>query len=124
MWTESLVVALTVAVPVTLVAILVQILSALLERSGPIRLRHWAEESEGRILDLFEAPVRFEVFRFLLGWLAKLAPVALVVVVWPTLRGTAADPLLMTIIIVVALVAVTELLNAPCVSSRCSTAWR
>ena len=111
MWTDLPAAALIVALPVTLLAILVQILSALLERSGPIRLRHWAEESEGRILDLFEAPVRFEVFRFLLGWLAKLAPGAMVLAIWPTLQGVAVEPLLVAVIVVVALVAATELLS-------------
>jgi putative hemolysin len=53
------------------------VLSALIERSGPIRLRHWTEEAEGRLLRLYEQPVRFEAFRLILSILAKLAPLAL-----------------------------------------------
>jgi len=52
-------------------------LSALIERSGPIRLRHWTEEAEGRLRLLYERPARFEAFRLLLSALAKLSPVAL-----------------------------------------------
>jgi CBS domain containing-hemolysin-like protein len=52
-------------------------LSALLERSGPIRLRHWAETAGGRLRRLFEAPARFAVFRFLLGLLARVSLVGL-----------------------------------------------
>jgi CBS domain containing-hemolysin-like protein len=53
------------------------LLTALVERSGPIRLRHWVEESGGRLRALFERPARFAVFRFLLNLLAKLVPLAL-----------------------------------------------
>jgi putative hemolysin len=52
-------------------------LAALIERAGPIRLRHWAEEAEGRIRRIYESPERFEAFRLILSVLAKLAPVAL-----------------------------------------------
>lgn len=53
------------------------LLTALLERSGPIRLRHWVEEAGGRLRALFEQPSRFEVFRYLLNVSAKLAPLLL-----------------------------------------------
>lgn len=59
--------------PVTVAA---SALSALIERSGPIRLRHWAEEAEGRLRGLYESPARFEAFRLILSVLAKLFPVA------------------------------------------------
>ncbi len=62
-------------------------LSALVERSGPIRLRHWAEEAEGRLRRLYEQPVRFEAFRLLVAILAKLSPVALLWVVAAWLAG-------------------------------------
>lgn len=111
MWTESQVIALAVAIPVAVLVILVQVLSALLERSGPIRLRHWAEEAEGRILTLYELPLRFEVFRYLLGGLAKLAPLALLLVFWPLFQGWFAKPLLASILAVILIVAATELLS-------------
>jgi len=58
--------------------ILVPVLSALLERSGPIRLRQWAEEAGGGLRRLYDAPVRFGVFRFLLSLLSRLIPIVLV----------------------------------------------
>jgi len=61
----------------TLLAPLAALLTALVERSGPIRLRHWVEESGGRLRALAERPARFEVFRYLLNLLAKLVPLAL-----------------------------------------------
>jgi CBS domain containing-hemolysin-like protein len=64
--------------PVTL---LLSTLSALLERSGPIRLRPWAEEAGGRLLTTYEDPQRFEVYRFLLSVAARLALLALAAVV-------------------------------------------
>ncbi len=51
--------------------------TALLERAGPIRMRHWSEEAGGRLRELFEDASRFAVFRFLLNLLAKLVPLAL-----------------------------------------------
>jgi CBS domain containing-hemolysin-like protein len=54
-------------------------LAALLERSGPVRLRHWAEEAGGELLALYRRPGRFAAFRFLLSFAAKLAPLALFV---------------------------------------------
>ena len=58
--------------------VLVPVLSALLERSGPIRLRQWAEEAGGGLRRLYDAPVRFGVFRFLLSLLSRLIPIVLV----------------------------------------------
>jgi CBS domain containing-hemolysin-like protein len=72
-WLSAL--TLVVAVPAT---VLVVLLSALIERSGPIRLRHWADEAEGRLLALHGQPARFEAFRFLVAGLAKLLPAVLV----------------------------------------------
>lgn len=71
-----------VAVLATLVGVLAQVLSALLERSGPIRLRHWAEESGGRLLQLYELPIRFEVYRSLLSWLSRLSPIWMFLAYW------------------------------------------
>ncbi|HYU35809.1 MAG TPA: hemolysin family protein [Thermoanaerobaculia bacterium] len=53
-------------------------LSALLERSGPIRLRQWAEDAGGGLRRLYDVPVRFGVFRFLLSLLSRLIPIVLV----------------------------------------------
>ena len=56
---------------------LLSTLSALIERAGPIRLRHWAEEAEGSLRRLYDRPDRFEAFRLTLSTLAKLAPATL-----------------------------------------------
>ena len=58
--------------------VLFPVLSALLERSGPIRLRQWAEDAGGGLRHLYDAPVRFGVFRFLLSLLSRLIPIVLV----------------------------------------------
>jgi putative hemolysin len=62
-------------------AALVSVLSALLERSGPIRLRHWSEEAGGRVRALYEQPVRFAAFRSLLSLASRLLPIAFYVAV-------------------------------------------
>ncbi|HVS04197.1 MAG TPA: hemolysin family protein [Thermoanaerobaculia bacterium] len=59
-----------------LVMALLAILTALVERSGPIRLRHWAEEAGGGLRVLYTRTPRFEAFRFLLSVLARLAAIA------------------------------------------------
>src|SRR6185295_13246858 len=58
-------------------SVLLSVLSALLERSGPIRLSHWAEEAGGSLRLLYESRLRFGVFRSLLSLLARLAPIGL-----------------------------------------------
>jgi CBS domain containing-hemolysin-like protein len=69
-WTPLLLVALPAAVALLSLA-------ALLERSGPIRLRHWAEEAGGALRRLYDSPARFEFYRFLLSLGARLALIAL-----------------------------------------------
>jgi CBS domain containing-hemolysin-like protein len=54
------------------------VLSALLDRSGPIRVRHWVEEAGGRLRRLFDAEDRFEAYRYLLSLFARAAPVVLI----------------------------------------------
>lgn len=99
------------ALLVTLLALLAQLLSALLERSGPIRLRHWAEEAGGRLLALYDRPLHFEAFRFLLGWSAKFAPLALFLAFWPVFRVTRIRSALYAALTVALLMAFSELLT-------------
>jgi putative hemolysin len=47
-------------------------LSTLLERSGPIRLRHWAEEAGEPLLSFCQDARRFEIFRMLLSATSRL----------------------------------------------------
>lgn len=87
------------------------VLAALLERSGPIRLHHWADEAAGRLQRLYESPSRFRLFLFLLSSLAKLLPVVLVAALW--LGPVGGDRRSATIALgaVSLLVLVTELVN-------------
>ncbi len=63
------------------------VLSALLERSGPIRLRHFSEEAGGRLRQLLESPHRFEAFRYLLSFWAKVLPAAFAAALLQLLRA-------------------------------------
>jgi CBS domain containing-hemolysin-like protein len=93
-------------------AVLTATLSALLERSGPIRLRHWAEEAGGSLLALSEAPARFGVFRYLLSLLARTLPILITALLATLLtRWNRAYPVLWSLVPVLALVAVTEAVN-------------
>ncbi len=69
-----------------LVSSLLAVLASLLERSGSIRLRHWAEESGGRLQRLNESPPHLAAFRYLLSFLARLAPVLLFVALFRAIR--------------------------------------
>ncbi len=75
---------LAAAVPL---AILLSVLSALLDRSGPIRLRHWAEEAGGGLRRLNDSPARFDAFRFAVSLAAKVMPLAVVAALWAVLDG-------------------------------------
>ena len=95
------------------------VLAALLERSGPVRLRHWAEEAGGGLLALFEHPERFETYRFLVSFLAKAAPVGLAVALGSFLTGLGvARPFLWAVGSTVLLVATIELVNRRLVARR------
>jgi CBS domain containing-hemolysin-like protein len=94
------------------VAIVASVLSALLERSGPIRLRHWAEEAGGSLRRLFEVPVRFGVFRYLLSLGSRIAPIGLFLALLALLQGwNRARPAAWALGIVLLLVAVIEAVN-------------
>jgi putative hemolysin len=94
------------------VAALSALLSALLERSGPIRLRHWAEESGGRLRQLYDDPARFILFRYLLSLTARLAPLLLFVALVEMLAGLRAlHPTAWALGSVLFLVAAIELVN-------------
>lgn len=68
------------ALGAALFVVLTSVLSAMIERSGPIRLRHWAEGAGGRLLALYDAPRRFEAFRYLMSVVAKVAPAVLALI--------------------------------------------
>jgi CBS domain containing-hemolysin-like protein len=56
---------------------LLSLATVFLERSGPIRLRHWVEETGGHLRRLWEDPARFGLYRYLLNLTAKLLPLGL-----------------------------------------------
>ncbi|HEX4954620.1 MAG TPA: hemolysin family protein [Thermoanaerobaculia bacterium] len=61
----------------TLATVISIVISALLERSGPIRLRAFAEEAGGSLRRLYDRPQAFEAFRHLLSLGAKVLLAAL-----------------------------------------------
>jgi CBS domain containing-hemolysin-like protein len=90
-------------------SVMAAVLSALLERSGPIRLRHWAEEAGGGLRRLYDTPVRFGVFRYLLSLGGRLAPIALFVALAELLNTwQRAHAWAWSLAVVVLLVAATE----------------
>jgi CBS domain containing-hemolysin-like protein len=96
----------------TPVAMTAATLSALLERSGPIRLRHWAEEAGGSLRKVFETPVRFGVFRYLLSLLSRTLPIVLAALLTGCLiRFERAHPMLWAFGVVLLLIAAAEAVN-------------
>jgi len=79
---DLLVPAIWASLALGLLSVLGPVLSALVERSGPVRLRHWVQEAKGGLKSLYDQPARFEAFRFLLSLGAKVAPAALVLALW------------------------------------------
>ena len=69
-------------------SVLLSILSALLDLSGPIRLRHWAEEAGGGLRRLNDHPARFEGFRFLVSLASKVMPLVVMAALWAVLQGS------------------------------------
>jgi len=91
--------------------VLLLVSSALIERSGPIRLRHWAEEAGGKLRLLYGTPRQLESFRLLLALAARLSPLLLWAALSGFLRGAVTQPLLVAGVAVALLVTATELLN-------------
>jgi putative hemolysin len=93
-------------------ATLLSVLSALLERSGPIRLRHWAEEAGGRLRALYDQPIRFGAFRALLSLAGRLLPIALYAAVAALLASVGGrHPVAWSLAIALALLAAVEVTN-------------
>jgi putative hemolysin len=106
--------ALVLLLPTTVFA---SVLSALLERSGPIRLRHWAEEAGGRLRRLYDTPVRFAVFRYILSLASRLAPIGLFVTIAELLAHfRILHPGAWALAMVLLIVAATEMTNRTLVS--------
>lgn len=96
-----------VAPLVTGLTVLLQGLSALLDLSGPIRIRHWLIESGARLQTLGDRPGRLTAFRALLDWSARLASFTLLLVLW---QGRSALRLGVSFALVAGLVLLVELI--------------
>jgi len=103
-------------------AVLASALSALIERAGPIRLRHWTEEAEGALRQLYDQPARFEAFRLILSALSKLLPIA---VLWSLASWLGASGMVrdgsMAVLWALALVAPVVVANE--IANRYLVAW-
>jgi CBS domain containing-hemolysin-like protein len=100
-------------------------LTALLERSGPIRLRHWAEEAGSGLRDLYARVRRFEAFRYLVSLLARLSMVGLYgSASWALAQAGVPAPLLWGALTVLPLIGAIELGNRYLVGHHAEAALR
>jgi CBS domain containing-hemolysin-like protein len=84
-------------VPTTLLAwillaaagLVCHLLATLLDRSGRIRLRHWAEEAGGGLRALYGRPERFLAFRGFLAWTAGALPLLGLLLAWAAFASPA-----------------------------------
>ena len=89
---------------------LLSVATAILERAGPIRLRHWVEGASGRLRALWEDRRRFAVFRFLLNLFSKALPLALTVILALAAEASGVShPFALSLVLVTLLLAVAEL---------------
>jgi CBS domain containing-hemolysin-like protein len=108
--TSSIPLLLWIALALALLAPLLTFATGLLERAGPIRLRHWVESAGGRLRGFWEDPRRFGLYRLLINLLAKIVPLTLCLAI-----GLAAEaggwprPFLTAVLSVAALLALTEI---------------
>ncbi|MEM7584444.1 MAG: hemolysin family protein [Acidobacteriota bacterium] len=97
--------------PMVPLAIFFAVSSALLERSGPIRLRHWAEEAGGNLRRLYDQPARFEAFRLLVTSAALALPLMAILVVWGLLNQYVQSAWWLALLGVAILTLIVELVN-------------
>ncbi len=105
-------------------SIQLSVLSALLERSGPIRLRHWAEEAGGALRRTYDKPASFEAFRFLISLAAKLMPLAVIAALWALFIGRVVGGAWIALLIVAGLTFVVEWLNRRLVQEHAESGLR
>lgn len=89
------------------------VLAAVIDRSGPIRLRHWAEEAGGPLRELHAHPTRFELFRALLSWTAAVVLLIGAGVAWrlPRIEASAARSQLLIAALIGLLLLAAEILS-------------
>ena len=98
---------------------LLAVLASLLERSGSIRRRHWAEEAGGTLQRLNESPARLAAFRYLLSFLARVALLLLFLAML-----TALGKVWLTLLVATAWLALLEGLNRTLVGRDAESALR
>jgi CBS domain containing-hemolysin-like protein len=104
---------------------LLSVLAALLERSGPIRLRHWAQEAGSILRSLYSRTPRFEAYRFLLSLCARLMLACFYGLMATTLQRLGVEaPFLWAFLPLVALVGAAEVVNRHLVGRHPETALR
>jgi len=107
-------VAIVVATVGSLMTSMLLVMAALLDRSGPIRVRHWVEKAGGRLRVLFDHSDRFESYRYSVGFLARVAPamlLALLTWVLAPWRASFFAALLLALVVVALVVLVAETIS-------------
>lgn len=113
-WPFGLVV--TLAAVAAIFTLLLTVMSALLERSGHIRLRHWTENANAGLRSLWERPSHFHAYRFVLSLAARCLPLVLLALLWMTTEHSAMGGSLplgswLAPVLVIVLLVVVEWLN-------------
>lgn len=99
-----------VALILSILVPLLAVATAIVERAGPIRLRHWVEGAGGRLRSLWEDRRRFAVFRFLLNLFSKVLPLALCLILALVAESARlSHPYLLAVLFVTGLIAVAEI---------------
>ena len=106
----------TATVVAAILTLLLTVMSALLERSGHIRLRHWTENANAGLRELWERPSRFHAYRFVLSLGARCLPLVLLAFLWlltiqPSVAGRMPLGFWLAPLVVAALLVVVEWLN-------------
>jgi putative hemolysin len=104
---------------------LIAALGALLDRSGPIRIRHWLEEAGDGLRELYFRPPRFEGFRFLLTLFSAVSrALLLTLAVWIMLLAETPWPVLWGVVVTLPVLGALELANRFLVGQHAEEALR
>ncbi len=67
------------------------VVSALFERGGHIRIRHWAKQAGGSVSTLYASRTHFEAFRYLLTLLSRFLLLAVLLLLWNGQSGPTSE---------------------------------
>ena len=79
---------LALMVVATPISVLAAVISALFERGGHIRIRHWAKQAGGSIGDLYASRTHFEAFRYVLTLLSRFLLLVVLILLWAVDSGS------------------------------------